>query len=580
VGVADVLLLLAVGVAFADSSIVVLAVPDIIDEFDASVGNASWVITAYNVAVAAGALVAFLAARRLRPRLLAGVGLALFAAASAGCAAATSLAILVALRVVQGGAAALLLVAAVALLRRPRGVRAWILAATVGVAAGPALGGILTELFSWRAIFVAQAPVAAAAVWVPLVRSGSFAAEGGGGSVRDRRIADAALAALSAALVGALFLVVVLLIDGFGWRPLPAALLATVLPLVALAGELAGRYLEARLSASAGGALVAAGLALLAFLPGSDVGLIVVALALCGAGLGLAAGPLGTVALADGATARGSARTVFGRHVGLVIGLLVITPLLVHSLDSLGSEAEASAGELILRAPIPLTTKVPIVVDLNRAGSGGITVAELDRTLRAHEKSRHDAVGRLRTRLTEDLHRRFAHAFRSSFVAGAALGVVAAVIALGIGVGGRGASRASPALVALGAVVVVAVVCLSFVAEARRSGTGRPAVSTDPCRAPPFPGRGLDAVTQRIALNAVGSAACELGTTRPALLRAVFTGHTSVRGRSIEPALRGGVIHAIDREERRGTIGGTEAVLLRLVARVTPINRIIDALTR
>src|SRR5918912_953881 len=59
-----------------------------------------------------------------------------------------------------GGAAGLM--AAFALLHSVpgRGRRLWVAAAVVATAAGPALGGLLTEAFSWRAIFVAQIPVA------------------------------------------------------------------------------------------------------------------------------------------------------------------------------------------------------------------------------------------------------------------------------------------------------------------------------------------------------------------------------------------------------------------------------------
>ena len=45
-----------------------------------------------------------------------------------------------------------------------RGVAIWTAAGTFGAAAGPALGGVLTQLFDWRAIFVFQAPVALVAL--------------------------------------------------------------------------------------------------------------------------------------------------------------------------------------------------------------------------------------------------------------------------------------------------------------------------------------------------------------------------------------------------------------------------------
>jgi len=114
----------SVAVAFADSSIVVLALPDLYGAFDTSIVGVSWVITSYNlvVAVVAGGLA--LLGRRLDPRRGAQVGLALFTVASIGCAAAWDLPALIAFRCVQGFGAALLLSTSLALLGGLRGSRA------------------------------------------------------------------------------------------------------------------------------------------------------------------------------------------------------------------------------------------------------------------------------------------------------------------------------------------------------------------------------------------------------------------------------------------------------------------------
>ena len=74
----------------------------------------------------------------------------------------TPSALLLVLRGVQalGGAAGL--VAAFELLDGGRpgpGRRMWVAASVFGIAVGPALGGALTQAFSWRAIFLAQAPI-------------------------------------------------------------------------------------------------------------------------------------------------------------------------------------------------------------------------------------------------------------------------------------------------------------------------------------------------------------------------------------------------------------------------------------
>ena len=104
----------------------VLALPDLYGEFDTSIVGVSWVITTYNlvVAVAAFCLVPF--ARHLRPMPTGVVGVALFAAGSAGCAAAWSLEALIGFRCLQGLGGSLLLVEMTpfAMLRRAEQVAA------------------------------------------------------------------------------------------------------------------------------------------------------------------------------------------------------------------------------------------------------------------------------------------------------------------------------------------------------------------------------------------------------------------------------------------------------------------------
>jgi len=152
----------SVAVAFADSSIVVLALPALYSDFHASLIGVSWVITSYNLVVvlAAFALVPF--TRRLHVREVTRAGLALFTAGSIGCAAAWDLTPLIAFRCLQGFGGALLLAGGLPLLGgllggAQRGARVWTATGTFGAALGPALGGVLTQLADWRAIFIVQA---------------------------------------------------------------------------------------------------------------------------------------------------------------------------------------------------------------------------------------------------------------------------------------------------------------------------------------------------------------------------------------------------------------------------------------
>ena len=235
----------AVALAFADSSIVVLALPDLLRYFDTSIEGVSLVITSYNVAVVVATPLVLMFVRTRDSRIGLHVGLALFAAGSAGCALAGSLELLIALRVVQALGGALLLASALPML----GARRWSLAAAVGAALGPAAGGLLTQAFDWRAIFAFQAPVALAALvagWRAPAPEAPTNARGPG----DLR-ANSALALLSGALVGALFLVVILVIEVWGLSPISAALLVSILPAATLAtGRM--RDAELRLAAAAG----------------------------------------------------------------------------------------------------------------------------------------------------------------------------------------------------------------------------------------------------------------------------------------------------------------------------------------
>src|SRR5206468_9455337 len=81
----------AVAVAFADSSIVVLALPELYGRFDTTIEAVSWVVTAYNLAVAATALALVFLVHRVSTRTLLGVGLGVFLAASIACAVTGSL---------------------------------------------------------------------------------------------------------------------------------------------------------------------------------------------------------------------------------------------------------------------------------------------------------------------------------------------------------------------------------------------------------------------------------------------------------------------------------------------------------
>ena len=165
---------LAVAIVLADSSIVTLGLPGVLREFRADVTDVAWVLTSFNLVLALVALPAAVIARRTGAVAAWRLGILAFAAASLACALAPSLEILVAARCAQAIGGAAVIAAALELLVTQRGhgagSRIWAAAGIAGAAIGPALGGALTELFSWQAIFAAQVPLALVVVLRPLSR--------------------------------------------------------------------------------------------------------------------------------------------------------------------------------------------------------------------------------------------------------------------------------------------------------------------------------------------------------------------------------------------------------------------------
>src|SRR4051812_2236213 len=158
-GLRRALVAIAAGLALADASIVALALPPILTEFDTTISGVAAIIGVYALVLA----VSIWPAARVR---VGPWGFALFALASLGCAVAGSLELLLAFRALQavGGAAALIAAFVVLDAGASRsGRRLWLGAALIGTAARPAIGGALTQAFDWRAIFIVPAPPALAA---------------------------------------------------------------------------------------------------------------------------------------------------------------------------------------------------------------------------------------------------------------------------------------------------------------------------------------------------------------------------------------------------------------------------------
>jgi EmrB/QacA subfamily drug resistance transporter len=149
-----------------DGSIVNVALPVMAAYFDTDTGTIGWVIVTY-LLMMAGLLLVFgrLADRGITKKLFL-VGIVVFTIGSAACGIAPTLDILLAARLIQGAGAAMISAVTPLLCIRylPPEMLATalgVIAATssIGFAAGPAIGGILTQHLSWHWIFLVNIPI-------------------------------------------------------------------------------------------------------------------------------------------------------------------------------------------------------------------------------------------------------------------------------------------------------------------------------------------------------------------------------------------------------------------------------------
>lgn len=615
---------LAAGLVLADSSVVTLALPEILRALDASVAGVAWVLISFNLALALAAV----PAARLPPRPAYAVGLAIFAAACVVCARAESLEVLIAGRVAQGVAGAAVVAAALALMRVGEdphapspGLRTWALAGVLGAALGPAAGGVLTEAFSWEAMFALQAPVALVAALgligvprrprpaapepppaaAPRPAAGPLRRRGTDGELLPEHggrllVPDAprapgpapapaipateaaaeaaatvpaddgrgrpglgpmlALALLSAALTAALFLLVVMLIEGWRYGPAGAALAVSVMPVAALLA----RPLEARLpiaaAAGAGTAAVAGGLVALGLLPGAEWWWLLAPQALIGFGLGAALPALTAVAIPHATAIAGPASwTIAARHAGVVAGLLLLTPVFTADLDAQQDRTERAGLAALLDAPLGLETKLDLAQRLEeRVNAADGRLPDLAPAF-AGVDADPEVLAELADELDDQLDRAGTAAFSRSLQLAGGLALLALIpLLLSAGVRRRSALAGAAVAAVLGGGL-----CVAYVAAG--GGEYEPTGARDPCgaRERPESGERLDG-TQRVLLSVLDGGACELGITREELLLRLVD--EQERSQMDEGELADALRAGVRRARQDGTLGFFEASAL------------------
>ncbi len=375
-----------------DASIVTVALPHIGDSLHAGAATVQWVALSYLFVLLGALIFVGQLADRFGRKLLYTYGFGVFTIGSVLCGLAPSLPLLIAARVLQALGAAMLQANSVALIREAmpaeelaRGIGVQGAAQAIGLAMGPAVGGLLIALGSWRLIFFVNLPVGIVAIVLArLLIPRSRLHPETGPRLRGLRtllakhtISFGLAGGLIAYLVmfGSLFVIPYYMVAA-GIGPTEAGLELACLPIaLGVISPLAGRA-SSRTGAQplliAGMALTAIGLAEIALyhgLAGRLVGLII-----AGAGLGafspvnnadvMGAGPRSRAGLLGGVL--NMVRTL-GAIVGVALASLIYASVVGHTALP-KSVSEAISGEglrstLLVLAALAAATALALGAD-------------------------------------------------------------------------------------------------------------------------------------------------------------------------------------------------------------------------
>jgi EmrB/QacA subfamily drug resistance transporter len=219
--------------AFIDGTVVNVALPALQRDLHAGAFDGQWVVESYALFLASLLLVGGALGDRFGRRRVFAIGTALFTMASAACAMANSIQLLILARSLQGIGAALMVPGSLALLsanfaqsERGRAIGTWSAFSGIAAAVGPVLGGYLIDHYSWIWAFVINLPVGAVVLLICATRVPESRASGAPRSVDllGALIATGGLAGVVYAFIEA---------PVHGWRALPV-LLASIAGAAAL----------------------------------------------------------------------------------------------------------------------------------------------------------------------------------------------------------------------------------------------------------------------------------------------------------------------------------------------------------
>jgi DHA2 family methylenomycin A resistance protein-like MFS transporter len=155
-----------------DSTVLNVALPAIEHTFGGTLESLQWTINSYTLLFASLLLTGGALADSYGSRRIFCLGLLIFSIASLLCSIATDIALLIGARVLQGIGAAILVPASLSLIthlftdpkERAKAVSIWAGIASLAVASGPLIGGLLVDTFGWRSVFLVNVPLGGVAI--------------------------------------------------------------------------------------------------------------------------------------------------------------------------------------------------------------------------------------------------------------------------------------------------------------------------------------------------------------------------------------------------------------------------------
>jgi len=163
-------LLLASFLGPLDGSIVNIILPKLTEQFSVHLQEVKWVVLIYLLVTTSLLLIAGRLADRIGYRTVLVIGLVIFIASSFALAFSPSIGFMVLMRGVQAIGATLMFATTSALVARVfvrhRGLALGMVGTSVSIAltAGPPLGGVLTDYFTWRSVFLVNVPLGIIAI--------------------------------------------------------------------------------------------------------------------------------------------------------------------------------------------------------------------------------------------------------------------------------------------------------------------------------------------------------------------------------------------------------------------------------